>query len=215
MLAVAPVEPFLREGRPFVKCIVVQRGPRARAARVFPGFCRPTILVAALAFFFLPGPPLPAAVSGKPRYESIVAGGKHSCAVTGEGKAYCWGANESGQIGDGSKDDRATPAAVASDEAFSLLTAGNAHTCGMTTGGAAFCWGENKAGQLGDGSSKNSTKPVAVPVSGRFRFISAGGGHTCGLTTTGETLCWGNNAQGQLGDGGTEDRGSLAPVRGN
>jgi alpha-tubulin suppressor-like RCC1 family protein/sugar lactone lactonase YvrE len=153
----------------------------------------------------------PAAVAGGLDFSTISAGGRHTCGLTTQGKAYCWGQNLYGQLGDAQNDDSATPARVAGRLSFTTLSAGGLHTCGVTVAGRAYCWGENSAGQLGDGTNLN--RPIPAPVVGRVTFVtlSAGGSHTCGLTKNGTAYCWGSNSYGQLGDGTTA--GHVRPVR--
>ena len=78
---------------------------------------------------------------------SIAAGGKHSCAVTASGKAYCWGDGSGG-----------VPQVVAGASGLTAVATGKTFACGLATTGAAICWGDNSQGQLGDGS-------IAVTVS--------------------------------------------------
>lgn len=84
---------------------------------------------------------------------ALAAGGSHACAVTYRGRARCWGANHSGQLGDGSRDDRPTPVAVSGLGRVVAVAAGGAHSCALTGGGGVRCWGSNVEGQLGTGST--------------------------------------------------------------
>jgi alpha-tubulin suppressor-like RCC1 family protein len=86
----------------------------------------------------------------------------HSCALTGNGDAYCWGRNSYGQLGDATTLDRTTPVKVAGGLTFATIQANGAHTCGTTTSGATYCWGNNSDGQVGDGTTVDRPQPVAA-----------------------------------------------------
>src|SRR5881296_115992 len=96
---------------------------------------------------------------------AVGAGDFHTCGVTATGAAYCWGANGSGQLGDGTNTtNRLTPVLVQAPAgvSFAAVTAGAVHTCGVTAAGTAFCWGRNVEGQLGDGTTTDRLTPVRV-----------------------------------------------------
>jgi len=131
----------------------------------------------------------------------VAAGGRHSCALETTGTAYCWGANDQGQLGDGTRDDHTEPALVAGDLSFSQLSAGATHTCAVSRDGDAYCWGNNDRGQLGDATMLERDTPVRVGAPEPFKSVRAGFSHSCGLTRSGALLCWGSNAYGQLGTG--------------
>jgi alpha-tubulin suppressor-like RCC1 family protein len=55
---------------------------------------------------------VPTPITGAPPFVAVSAGDYHSCALTAAGTAYCWGDNEDGQVGDGTKANRNTPTRV-------------------------------------------------------------------------------------------------------
>lgn len=147
-------------------------------------------------------------------FAALAVGNAHTCGLDDEGVAMCWGANDGGQLGDGSRTDRSSPVPVRTDLRFEQLTAGTSHTCGILGGGLPVCWGENLSGQLGDGSRNDARFPRAVGGGLTFTSLVAGWSHTCGLTSNGNAFCWGLNSDGQLGDGSRLDRLVPTLVRG-
>jgi serine/threonine protein kinase/alpha-tubulin suppressor-like RCC1 family protein len=141
------------------------------------------------------------AVSFPADHGIVAAGGRHSCALESNGSAFCWGANDQGQLGDGTRDDHTEPTVVAGDLSFSQLSAGASHTCGISRDGDAYCWGNNDRGQLGDATTLERDTPVRVGAAGPFKIVSAGFNHSCALARNGAVFCWGSNAYGQLGTG--------------
>ncbi len=157
---------------------------------------------------------------------AVTTTGLHTCALTTNGTARCWGWGSSGQLGNNADTASGIPVAVSGGLTFrtepatvptppdpdfyipsqSFISAGFAHTCGIVTSNAAMCWGETEDGQLGTGNRVNTNAPVTVSGGHQFRAISAGYRHTCAITTTGAAYCWGDNALGELGDGTTTDR---------
>lgn len=138
---------------------------------------------------------------------SLSIGDEHSCGLTSQGAAYCWGNNEFGQLGtstnSGTATPNSTPLAVQGGHNFLRLTAGGFHTCGLISDGTAYCWGANASGQLGvaagAGTLNPTPTPTAVNTSLRFVALDAGSSHTCGLTAAGTGYCWGSNPWGELG----------------
>lgn len=147
--------------------------------------------------------------------QPLAAGGWHTCALAGSGEAYCWGANWSGQLGDGTTASRSAPAIVSGDPLFRAITTGDHHTCALTPSGTAYCWGWNAGGQLGDGSLTDRSTPVRVLGNLTFSRIAADGDFTCGLTRSRVPYCWGWGGFAQLGNGSYLTRKVPVPVSGN
>ena len=68
----------------------------------------------------------------------VSGGGRHSCGISTDNRAYCWGSNDFRQLGSGSAAQPAGPVAVAGGLSFNSVTAGSGHTCGVTVEGSAF-----------------------------------------------------------------------------
>ena len=158
-----------------------------------------------------PGISAPVLVTGLHQWIAITAGWNFTCALERGGRAYCWGDNASGELGNGTTTERRSPELVSGDLSFIAIAAGNAHACGVTAQGDAYCWGENRSGQLGDGTRVDRRSPVKVKSPVRLVALAAGAVHTCGLAVDGEAYCWGRNTYGQLGDGTMTDQ--VQPVR--
>jgi alpha-tubulin suppressor-like RCC1 family protein len=149
-----------------------------------------------------------------PTFLTVTHGTEHGCGLSVDGRAYCWGSNRLGQLGDDANAaGSATTAtvAVATRETFTSISAGANHTCALTRSGLVYCWGLNMTGELGQALVPNecegfpcSRRPVRVETSIRFDAVSAGFGHTCALSE-GRAFCWGRNDEGQLGNPRVDD----------
>lgn len=138
-----------------------------------------------------------------------------ACMRVEGGNAYCWGRNDTSQVGSGSTDnsDHYEPSAVAGGFSFEAVYAGEHHTCGITNDNRARCWGANDDSQLGleePGPVFQPGEPIRQTMSAeklRFRHLAPGVGHTCGVTDDHEPriFCWGDNAVGQLGNSSVSD----------
>lgn len=96
---------------------------------------------------------------------SLALGDRHTCAQLVDGRFRCWGGNALGQLGDGTRTNRATPTAVLElDMPIAAVSAGGVHTCAVLMNGGVKCWGFNIKGQLGDGTKTDSLTPVDVLI---------------------------------------------------
>ena len=104
-------------------------------------------------------------------FRQVSAGNYHSCGVTVDDRAYCWGLNE-GRLGDGTTTQRLQPVPVVGGLRFRSVSVGDIHTCGVATDDRAYCWGAG--GLVGDGTWTSRLQPVLVAGSIRFRQVDAG-----------------------------------------
>jgi alpha-tubulin suppressor-like RCC1 family protein len=148
----------------------------------------------------------------------VSVGGLHTCAVLDTGEVQCWGANDNGQIGNGTTATSTVPRKVSGITTAIGVSAGATHTCALLHDGTVRCWGNNGSGQLGIGRTSPPDPPVLSPVVVQFDHdadpatptvpldgvtsIAAGGFHNCAIRSGGAVVCWGHDGSGQLGDGG-------------
>jgi alpha-tubulin suppressor-like RCC1 family protein len=134
--------------------------------------------------------------------------GLSTCAIKA-GALYCWGFNDYGQLGDGTKTSYAAPYKVF-DSDVTQVAAGRWHTCAIKAG-ALYCWGYNFYGQLGNGNQElKATPQLVTDMETGITAVAVGSDHTCAIKA-GALYCWGYNNYGQLGNG--QATGSLVPIQ--
>ncbi len=123
----------------------------------------------------------PVEVAGLMGATHVVAGDRHSLALTKEGRVLAWGDNTHGQLGDGSTISALTPIEVQGlPEGVVAIAAGRCHSLALTAKhGEVWAWGCNDSGQLGTGTFESSSTPA--PVFATMRTIAAGGAHSLAL----------------------------------
>jgi len=149
--------------------------------------------------------------AGTDNFIAVSAGLEHTCALTADGSAHCWGSNEYGQLGAMTettcpREDRRIPCslrpvAVNGNLKFQKISAGGVHTCAIATDNRIYCWGDNLRGPLGDPGFRTSSSPIPIASGATFIDVAAGAQHTCGLKANGVMICWGANDAAQLGLG--------------
>jgi alpha-tubulin suppressor-like RCC1 family protein len=154
---------------------------------------------------------------------TLALGAHHTCAWRESGAPgyYCWGRNDSGQVGDGTTTGRQVPVPVSGLGALGApmhrTAAGASHTCATDAMLRLWCWGENERGQIGVGDGMDRAAPARVAVlSDEVVDVAAGVAHTCAIVTGAlgtRVYCWGANLEGQLGDGSMTDRDVPVLVR--
>ncbi|BDR54409.1 hypothetical protein KIMH_05200 [Bombiscardovia apis] len=139
------------------------------------------------------------------KFSQIAAGPNTSFALGSDNRWYAWGANGSGQLGNGNTTNQLTPVAIsmpAGVGAYTQVSPGDTHTLALGDNGIAYAWGANSSGQLGNNSTASSLSPVTVQTPpGVFHFtsLSAGSVHSLAIGDNGLPYAWGSNQYGQVG----------------
>ena len=147
--------------------------------------------------------------SGDPasQWREISPGVGHTCGVLASGRAYCWGPQRHGALGNGIDRETIvpTPVPVNSEVDFARLAGGHSFTCGLTIGGEVHCWGLEEGGRLGAVSERAvRLTPSIVSLPDIAVSIEVQSEHACALTEAGKRYCWGSNAGSRLGIVGPE-----------
>jgi alpha-tubulin suppressor-like RCC1 family protein len=147
----------------------------------------------------------------------IAAGGGgpttgHGLALLTDRTVQSWGANGSGQLGDGSVFSHNAPGEVVNLSNATDIAAGGSHSLALLADHTVVAWGRNHHGQLGNGTNSDSSVPVRVEGLNKVIAIAAGLDHGLALREDGTVWAWGRNHKGQLGDGTDNARNVPAPV---
>jgi hypothetical protein len=107
----------------------------------------------------------PVAIAGWREFTSLVAGDGFTCGALGSDAVSCVGANELGQLGDGTGVDNPVPQRITefSRSQPEALAAGPRGACGIIAETALWCWGDNAVGQLAPGGPSRLLRPTLVP----------------------------------------------------
>lgn len=151
---------------------------------------------------------------GLPKQEApIAAGHSHTAYIKPDGTVWSWGANNYGQLGDGTTIQRRSPVQVKGPGGQGFLSsvvavaASNNHTLALKSDGTVWSWGWNDFGQLGDGTSITRHTPIQVKGMGGTGYLTdivairTNNYHSVALKSDGTVWAWGNNNFGQLGNG--------------
>ncbi len=143
-------------------------------------------------------------------FTAVAAGTGHSLALSSTGQVYAWGFNGSGQLGDGTTQDRTTmvPVDMPSGVVVSTIATGAAHSLALSSDGEVYAWGSNVFGQVGSAlvdsvplDSDVPVQPLGLPPLTAFVSVAGGVDSSYALTSAGVPWVWGGDAYGQLGDG--------------
>ena len=131
---------------------------------------------------------------------SVSTGYGHTAIVLSDGTLWMCGLNESGQLGDGTTENKCPPVQIMTG--VKAASAGYDHTAIIKKDGSLWMCGSNKFGRIGAGT-ENSAKIISSPmqIMTDVKTVSAGKVSTAILKNDGTLWMCGDNTYGGLGDG--------------
>ena len=100
-------------------------------------------------------------VTGGHKFRYISTAYHSVCAISIDNKAYCWGRNDNGEVGNGNQTDQFSPVYIMDDVA--QIETGTNSSCAQTFDGKNYCWGQANWGKLGNGQTSGTyTTPQLV-----------------------------------------------------
>lgn len=144
----------------------------------------------------------------------LSVGNSFTCGLGADGIVYCWGANDVGQLGNGSTTPTIAPTPIASTERFTSIATQWTRTCATTVSGEAHCWGRYNYGPHGP-ATQTDLVPVREGSPQLFKHLSIGNNHLCGLTPAQAVFCIGSNENGQLAQIAPSWSGSPVQIAGD
>ena len=153
----------------------------------------------------------PVSVLGGRRWAYIFASQTNTVyGIDLSGYAWSWGANDVGQLGDGTTIPKSSPVSLATSQQFySIQANATKAVIALGTDFAVWSWGYGGSGALGLGSTTNQSFPVRTPLTGQKGVTLMG---QMAMATDGRWVwTWGTNASG-IGDGTTNARLQAVPL---
>jgi alpha-tubulin suppressor-like RCC1 family protein len=144
----------------------------------------------------------PTTVPGVTQAVQLAVGPTHACARLEDGRLRCFGGNETGALGDGTREPALGATADPGVEAAVDVAVGVEFTCARVVH-ASLCWGDNRRGSLAHGAlGDGALRPTVSPLLSRARAFSLAGRHGLAVVDGGEVLGWGDDAHALIGGAG-------------
>jgi alpha-tubulin suppressor-like RCC1 family protein len=147
--------------------------------------------------------------SGGTDFKQLALGATHGCALRNDGRVFCWGSADLGELGtQGPPFSHASAQEVPGLSDGMTLYAGDSQSCLKQRNGAISCWGDeflSEGGTVG-GYGSRTIPPTTIDALGSIAEMSLGTAFACARLAAGDVRCWGRNYRGELGDGTRDSR---------
>ena len=140
----------------------------------------------------------------------VHSGGKHTMALTVDGKVFSWGEGDDGKLGHGNLITYDKPKLIEALKSKRVrdIACGSSHSAAITSGGELYTWGLGEYGRLGHGDMITQLRPKLVKALEGKRIVQVACGsrdaQTLALAEDGSVYSWGDGDFGKLGRGGSD-----------
>lgn len=132
-------------------------------------------------------------------WKAVAASYNHTCGIRADDTVWCWGGNDSQEIGIASPAGIVLEPTKVGDRRFVTISSRYLHTCAIDVEQALWCWGTGSYGGLGTGTF---VAPLPQRIDGEWKQVALGAYSSCGIRTDDSLWCWGwNAAYGEVGTG--------------
>jgi alpha-tubulin suppressor-like RCC1 family protein len=174
--------------------------------------------------------PTPIKVGLPAKVTHVAPGMVFTCAVVGSGDVYCWGSNDTYELGHtvnlsgditcydpgfNACNPMPHPVAFANGQKAVSISAGASFACAVLADTTVACWGANQYTTLGTSQIPQGS-PVPLPVENvgpGVVQVAAGQHAACAVKGDGTVWCWGANYYGELGHDPATDAPCVVPFQ--
>jgi alpha-tubulin suppressor-like RCC1 family protein len=157
----------------------------------------------------------PVQIGALTNWAQVSTGGvtlEFTAAVKTDGTIWSWGYNNTGELGNGTRNPASSPIQIGALTNWAQVSCGYESCSAVKTDGTLWSWGEGDTGRLGTGDQIDRSSPVQVGADTNWSFVYVGSAQSVALKTTRTLWAWGGGSQGQLGTGNTFNRSSPVQI---
>jgi alpha-tubulin suppressor-like RCC1 family protein len=140
-------------------------------------------------------------------WKMVHTGANHCIGIKLDGTLWTWGANNNGQLGNGTTTDVWSPMKIGTDTNWSKVSTGKSsnHNLAIKSDGTLWAWGYNFYGQCGNNSGTDIHAPIQIGTATDWKEVTCGMFFSLAIKNDGSLWGWGTNAFGQLNDANTNN----------
>jgi alpha-tubulin suppressor-like RCC1 family protein len=138
--------------------------------------------------------PSPVQIGTGTDWNEVCSGTVNSFAIKQNGTLWGWGANNFGQLGNGSSSQYSLVPVQIGTGLWKVVKTGYHHTVAIKADGTLWAWGNNESATIGDGTFINKSVPTMINASTNWKTIDCNNTRNIAIKEDGTLWVWGLNA---------------------